>query len=229
MKTTNFEAETWFQRPETPSRVLEPLGTKINFAAYHRSDAMVAKKVEYRSGSQIWRYGRFASDGLCRLSGVAAGLPDTSAPPQMASGGHDGLQTPSIPGVWKPAEVARRVPDTSSTQTASGVAQGLQGLRAPREESGGHQGSCRASRHLSALRPGDMGRARLPCATRHPDVLQKATRSSNTAKPPILYTNDLWRPVRRLNGLPDNFAHPTGPLKTARHRQTKPDKTLSSI
>jgi hypothetical protein len=49
MKTTNFEAETWFQRPETPSRVLEPLGTKINFAACHRSDAMVAKKVEYRS------------------------------------------------------------------------------------------------------------------------------------------------------------------------------------
>ena len=75
----------------------------------------------------------------------------------------------------------------------------------------------------------DISRARLPCATRHPDVLQKATRSSNTAKPPILYTYDLWRPVRRLNGLPDNFAHPTGPLKTARHRQTKPDKTLSSI
>ena len=101
MKTTNFEAETWFQlqRPETPSRVLEPLGTKINFAACHRSDAMVAKKVEYRSGSQIWRYGRFASDGLCRLSGVAAGLPDTSAPPQMASGGHDGLQTPTSPSL----------------------------------------------------------------------------------------------------------------------------------
>jgi len=38
MKTTNFEAETWFQRPETPSRVLEPLGTKVNLAAYQAAE-----------------------------------------------------------------------------------------------------------------------------------------------------------------------------------------------
>ena len=184
MKTTNFEAETWFQRPETPSRVLEPLGTKINFAAYHRSDAMVAKKVEYRSGSQIWRYRCFASDGLCRLSGVALGF-QTPPPPHrwpleavMAS---RHLQAPesgsqhsrklwthkTLNGLWRSRRASRA----------------SRHLRAPREESGGHQGSRRASRH-------HMGRARLPCATRHPDVLQKATRSSNTAKPLILYTYD---------------------------------------
>lgn len=186
--------------------------SRLNFAACHRSDAMVAKKVEYRSGSQIWRYRCFASDGLCRLSGVALGF-QTPPPPHrwpleavMAS---RHLQAPesgsqhsrklwthkTLNGLWRSRRASRA----------------SRHLRAPREESGGHQGSCRASRHLSALRPGDMGRARLPCATRHPDV------------------DDLWRPVRRLNGLPDNFAHPTGPLKTARHRQTKPDKTLSSI
>ena len=186
---------------------------------------MVAKKVEYRSDL---KYGvTVVSHQMASADSPGSPLGFQTPPPlprwpleAMMASRH--LQA----RVWKPLGVTRRVPDTSSTQTASGVAQGLQGLRAPREESGGHQGSCRASRHLSALRPGDMGRARLPCATRHPDVLQKATRSSNTAKPPILYTNDLWRPVRRLNGLPDNFAHPTGPLKTARHRQTKPDKNL---
>ena len=192
---------------------------------------MVAKKVEYRSGSQIWRYGRFASDGLCRLSGVAAGLPDTSAPPQMASGGHDGLQTPSPSleairghaqgsghvkypnGLWSRARPPRPPRTQGGVWRPSGV---VQGFKTPQ-------------RTPAWCLETDISRARLPCATRHPDVLQKATRSSNTAKPPILYTYDLWRPVRRLNGLPDNFAHPTGPLKTARHRQTKPDKTLSSI
>ena len=152
MKTTNFEAETWFQRPETPSRVLEPLGTKINFAACHRSDAMVAKKVEYRSDL---KYGvTVVSHQMASADSPGSPLGFQTPPPLPRWPLEAMMASRHQARVWKPSGVTRRVPDTSSTQTASGVAQGLQGLRAPREESGGHQGSCRASRHLSALQPG---------------------------------------------------------------------------
>jgi len=150
-----------------------------------------------------------------------AGLPDTSALPQMASGGHEGLQTPSSPSL----EAIRghaQVPDTSSTQTASGVAQGLQ--RLPRTQggvwrpSGVVQGFKTPQRTAVWCLETYMSRTRLPCATRHPDVLQRATTVPGLQTPPST-PYDLWRPVRRYNGLPDNFAHPTGPLKTVRHRQ----------
>ena len=155
MKTTNFEAETWFQRPETPSRVLEPLGTKINFAACHRSDAMVAKKVEYRSDLKY---------GVTVVSHQMASADSPGSPL--------GFQTPPPLPRWPlEAMMASRhlqAPESGSQhsrklwthKTLNGLwrsrraSRASRHLRAPREESGGHQGSCRTSRHLSKLQPG---------------------------------------------------------------------------
>jgi len=151
-----LKLRTGFSDPRPHRGSSESLGTKINFAAYHRSDAMVAKRVEYRSGSQIWRYRRFASDGLCRLSGVALGYqtpPHSPRWPLEAMRASRHLQA----RVWKPSGVgqgSRHVKHPNGLWRSRRASRASRHLRAPREESGGHQGSCRASRHLSALQPG---------------------------------------------------------------------------
>jgi hypothetical protein len=142
--------------------------------------------------------------------------------PQMASGGHEGLQTPSSPSL----EAIRGRAGFQTRQAPKRpleVAQGLQGLQTPPRTQGGVwrpsgvvQG---ASRHLSALQSGVWKHTWVAQGFHVPPGTQTSSKGPPGLQTPPSTPYDLWKPVRRYNRLPDNFAHPTGPLKTVRHRQ----------
>ena len=156
-----------------------------------------------------------------------------------------GFQTPPPLPRWPlEAMMASRhlqSPESGSQQRSRAGFRTRQVPKRPLESRKASKASAHPGRSLEAIR----GRAGLQDTSAHSGLVTwvaqgfhvpPGTQTSSRRPPdlqtppsPILYTYDLWRPVRRLNGLPDNFAHPTGPLKTARHRQTKPDKTLSNI
>ena len=150
MKTTNFEAETWFQRPETPSRVLEPLGTKINFAACHRSDAMVAKKVEYRSDLKY---------GVTVVSHQMASADSPGSPL--------GFQTPPPLPRWPlEAMMASRhlqAPESGSQQRSRAGFRTRQVPKRPLESRKASKASAHPGRSLEAIR----GRAGLQDTSAH--------------------------------------------------------------